>query len=311
MNILKVLVTGGAGFIGSNVVDALVASGHEVAVLDNLSTGRREHVPSRVTFYQADLAGDDLDAIVAAERPQVVIHHAAQISVPLSVADPVWDATVNILGTLRLLQACLHAGVAKLIYASSAAVYGNPAYLPVDERHPIRPISPYGASKYAPELYIRMFAESVGMRHTILRYANVYGIRQDPQGEGGVVSVFVDCLLSGRRPVVFGDGEQTRDFIYVKDVAAANVAALTAGDGGTFNIGRNERTSVNQLLRTMSEVLGRELEPEHAPPRPGDIRHSSLANEAARAGLGWEPRYTLAAGLAETLDYYQRQGPAR
>ncbi|WP_245632694.1 NAD-dependent epimerase/dehydratase family protein [Alicyclobacillus kakegawensis] len=303
------LVTGGAGFIGSNVVDALVASGHEVAVLDNLSTGRREHVPSGVAFYQADLVTHDLHAIVTAERPQVVIHHAAQISVPLSVQNPVWDATVNILGTLRLLQACRRAGVAKLIYASSAAVYGNPDYLPVDERHPIRPISPYGASKYAPELYIRMFAESAGMRYTILRYANVYGIRQDPEGEGGVVAVFVDCLLSGRRPVIFGDGEQTRDFIYIKDVAAANVAALTTGDGGTFNISRNERTSVNQLLQTMSQVSGRVLEPEHAPPRPGDIQHSSLANEAARAGLGWEPRYTLAAGLAETLDYYQRQRP--
>ncbi|WP_273366864.1 NAD-dependent epimerase/dehydratase family protein [Alicyclobacillus herbarius] len=307
MDTLKVLVTGGAGFIGSNVVDALLKAGHAVVVLDNLSTGRTEHLSDGVEFYQADLVTDDLTAILKRESPQVVIHHAAQISVPLSMDNPVFDAKVNVLGTLRLLEACSEAGVEKLIYASSAAIYGNPEYLPVDEQHPIRPISPYGASKYTPELYIRLWAETSGLRYTILRYANVYGMRQDPKGEGGVVSVFVDVLLSGRRPVIFGDGEQTRDFIFVKDVAAANVAALTRGDGGTFNISRCERVSINQLLHTMGQVLGRPVEADYGPPRPGDILHSSLANQAARKGLGWEPQYTLEAGLTETFAYYQPQ----
>jgi UDP-glucose 4-epimerase len=301
---LKVLVTGGAGFIGSNVVDLLLASGHEVVVVDNLATGREGHLNPRAAFYRLDIVQDALARVLAAERPQVVIHHAAQISVPTSMRDPAFDAKVNVVGTLRLLEACVRHGVDKLIYASSAAVYGNPDYLPVDEVHPIRPISAYGVSKYTPELYIRLFSQQHGLRYTILRYANVYGIRQDPQGEGGVVSIFVDCLLSGRRPVIFGDGEQTRDFIYVKDVAAANLAALSGGDGGTFNISRNERTSVNQLLQTMADILGRDVEPEYAPPRDGDIVHSSLDNRRAIAELGWTPQYNLEAGLRETLAHY-------
>jgi UDP-glucose 4-epimerase len=301
---MNILVTGGAGFIGSHIVDALVARGHDVAVLDNLSTGRRSNVPGSVQFYEGDMKGHGLHKSFGRFTPDIVIHHAAQTDVQTSVKRPIFDADVNILGTIRVLEACRDYGVAKLIYASSAAVYGVPERLPIDEGHRVFPLSFYGISKHTPEHYIEAFSELYGLDYTVLRYANVFGERQDPRGEGGVVSVFTEKLLRGEPPVIFGDGEQTRDFIYVSDVAAANVAALDRGSKGIYNISRNEQTSVNDLLRMMCDLTATPFAPEYRDARLGDIMHSRL--DWARAGrdLDWQPRIPLQDGLRATFEYY-------
>lgn len=301
---MKVMVTGGAGFIGSHIVDALIESGHKVHVIDNMTTGNPEFVNPKAVFHPVDITGDRLGAVFEEAKPDIVIHHAAQIDVQTSINQPLFDAKVNILGTIALLEQCREYGVSKLIYASSAAVYGPPDYLGVDEQHPLRPISFYGISKHTPEHYIEAFAQLYGMDFTILRYANVYGIRQDPKGEGGVVSIFLDRLLQGQQTVIFGDGEQTRDFIYVKDIVSANLAAIERGSRGIYNIGRNQQTSVNELLKLMSELCGKPFAPQYMPQRTGDIIHSRLDNTAAKEQLGWEPRFTLRSGLSETIKYY-------
>lgn len=303
---MNFVVTGGAGFIGSHIVDALIDSGHRVHVVDNLTTGRRENVNPKAIFHLIDITGDQLGAVFEQAKPDMVIHHAAQIDVQTSMERPLLDAKVNILGTLALLEQCREHKVRKLIYASSAAVYGSPEYLGADEGHPLRPISFYGISKQTPEHYIEIFSHLFGIDYTILRYANVYGIRQDPKGEGGVVSVFVDQLLQGQQTVIFGDGEQTRDFIYVKDIVSANLAAVERGSKGIYNISWNKQTSVNNLLKLMSELCGKPFAPRYMPPRVGDIIHSRLDNTAAKEQLGWEPRVTLRSGLRETIEYYSR-----
>jgi UDP-glucose 4-epimerase len=302
---MKVLVTGGAGFIASHIVDQLVEREVEVVVMDNLSTSSRQQVNERAIFYLSDITEPTMEEVFSLERPDVVIHHAAQIQVQQSLRNPFFDAEVNILGTIRLLECCRKYGVKKIVYASSAAVYGNPVYLGIDESHPIAPLSFYGLSKYTPESYIRIYANLYDINYTILRYANVYGIRQDPKGEGGVVSIFVDKLLRGESPVIFGDGEQTRDFIYVEDVAAANVCALTKGDREILNISTNHPTSLHQLLHTMNHILGTNILPIYQAERPGDIKHSYLQNEKAKRVLVWEPKYDLEKGLRKTFDFYQ------
>jgi UDP-glucose 4-epimerase len=301
---MKIIVTGGAGFIASHLVDWLVQEGHDVAVLDNLSTGSPHNVNEHARFVQADLLDAAAAELIETFRPEVVYHHAAQSNVLTSLKRISYDARVNILGTVSLLERCRDAGVRKFVYASSAAVYGTPQYLPVDESHPVRPLSFYGISKHTPEHYLAAFSDLYGLEYTVLRYANVYGIRQDPKGEGGVVSIFLERLLAGMPPVIFGDGKQTRDFIYVKDVVRANAAALYAGSGGIFNVSRNEQTSVVELLRTMCGLLDRPFAPEYAPARSGDIVHSRLDNRAAMRELGWEPAYPLRDGLKETIEYY-------
>ncbi|MBP1156510.1 MULTISPECIES: NAD-dependent epimerase/dehydratase family protein [unclassified Paenibacillus] len=301
---MNVMVTGGAGFIGSHIVDALIESGHKVHVIDNMTTGNHEFVNPKAVLHPVDITGDRLGAVFEEAKPDIVIHHAAQIDVQTSINQPLFDAKVNILGTISILEQCREHGVRKLIYASSAAVYGPPDYLGVDEQHPLRPISFYGISKHTPEHYIEAFAQLSGMDYTILRYANVYGIRQDPKGEGGVVSIFVDRLLQGQQTVIFGDGEQTRDFIYVKDIVSANLAAFERGSRGIYNIGWNQQTSVNELLKLMSELCGKPFAPQYMPQRIGDIIHSRLDNTAAKKQLGWEPRFSLRSGLSETIKYY-------
>jgi UDP-glucose 4-epimerase len=304
---MHILVTGGAGFIGSHIVDELIKSGHHVHILDNLSTGRTENLNPQAVFHQGDLLDHGLAEAFTAARPEVVIHHAAQIDVQTSLTNPFLDAKINILGTIAVLEQCREHCVRKLIYASSAAVYGTPQYLGVDEAHPVKPLSFYGISKHTPELYIESFASLYDLDYTILRYANVYGVRQDPKGEGGVVSIFVDKLLEGKQPLIFGDGEQTRDFIYVKDIVRANMAALSKGSRRLYNISWNEQTSVNELLKEMCEISGRSFKPIYAPARVGDIVHSRLDNRAALTGLEWSPEYTLRDGLRETFDYYKVQ----
>ncbi|KRE39735.1 NAD-dependent epimerase/dehydratase family protein [Paenibacillus sp. Soil724D2] len=304
---MNILVTGGAGFIASHIVDQLIISGHHVHIFDNLSTGRKENLNPLAVFHHGDLLDNELAEAFTAARPEVVIHHAAQIDVQTSLSNPLLDAKINILGTLAVLEQCREHGVRKLIYASSAAVYGTPHYLGVDEKHPIKPLSFYGISKHTPEHYIESFSSLYELDYTILRYANVYGIRQDPKGEGGVVSIFVDKLLAGKQPLIFGDGEQTRDFIYVKDIIRANMAALSKGSRGIYNVSWNEQTSVNDLLKEMCDISGMSFNPSYAPSRAGDIVHSRLDNRAALAGLDWGPVYTLRSGLQETFDYYKEQ----
>lgn len=301
---VKVLVTGGAGFIGSHIVDRCLERGWETVIVDNLSTGKREHVHPDAAFYHEDIRSHVLHRIMAGERPDAVIHHAAQIDVQQSIMNPLEDAAVNISGTVNLLKASVNAGVGKFIYASSAAVYGAPTALPIAEDHAKAPASFYGVSKYVPEYYIQTCASLYGIDYTILRYANVYGARQDPKGEGGVISIFLDRMLRGLPLRVFGDGMQTRDFIYVGDVAEANVQAISRGGGRVMNIGTSEATSLNGLIEAFEAVLGKKQEVGYEAARAGDILHSSLDNRLAREHLDWTPKIDLAQGLKLIYDYY-------
>ncbi|MBA4541799.1 MULTISPECIES: SDR family oxidoreductase [Thermoactinomyces] len=302
---MKVLVTGGAGFIGSHIVDQLVEKGDQVVIVDNISSGRKENINEKARFYQIDITDSDLLNVFERERPEAVIHQAAQIHVHTSVKEPMFDATVNILGTINLLEACRKTGVKKVVYASSAAIYGNPEYLPIDEKHPVAPLSGYGVSKYTPEHYFAIYRQLYGLNYTILRYANVYGLRQDPRGEGGVISILVDKYLRRESFTVFGDGEQTRDYIYVGDVARANIMALSQGDGEVFNVGTGVSTSLNEVVKRFNEIAGYENKVEYGPEREGDIKHSYFNNGKIRRVLGWQPEVTLEEGLRKTYEYYQ------
>lgn len=299
---MKVLVTGGAGFIGSHIVDELLRHGHTVTVLDNLSTGSLQNVNPRAEFVHMDLCTDDLFPLFS-QGFDAVIHEAAQPNVPRSLKEPVVDADINILGTIKLLEACRRGGVGKVIYASSAAVYGTPITLPIPEDHPLCPLSPYGISKLTPEHYLRIYHEVYGLRYTILRYANVYGPRQNPRGEAGVVAIFVDRFCQDKAPIIFGDGEATRDYVFVGDVAVANRLALTRGDGEILNVATGRKVSVNELVRLLLRITKKDILPQYGPERPGDILHSALANGKIRHILGWEPQVSLEEGLRRTVDW--------
>jgi len=299
---MKILVTGGAGFIGSNVVDALVKDGHEVTVLDNLSTGKEENINPEVKFYNIDLL--DIESLELAFRefkPDVVNHHAAQIDVRKSVEDPAFDAETNIIGSINLFELSINYGVRRIIFSSTGgALYGEPAKLPASEDTPIEPLSPYGVAKYCVENYLNYFKRLYGIERVILRYANVYGPRQDPLGEAGVVAIFTGKILKGEKPVIFGDGTQTRDYIYVEDVVRANVLALE-GKEGIYNIGTGKETSVNELTEIFSKVLGREIKPEYAPPRIGEVHRISLDGDMAKRELGFVPKYSLEEGIIRMI----------
>jgi UDP-glucose 4-epimerase len=311
---MRILVTGGAGFIGSHVVDALVAAGHHVAVVDNLSSGKRENLHPEARLYKVDIRdAERLAQVFAQERPEVVDHHAAQIDVGRSVAEPGFDAEVNVLGTLNVLEAARQAGTRGFITISSAAVYGEPRYLPVDEDHPRAPLSPYGASKTATEIYLGVYGATHGLATAALRYANVYGPRQDPHGEAGVVAIFTERMLAAdpaRPPMIHGDGAQTRDFIYVGDCARANLAAIAAlaldkGGGAIYNIGTGAETSVAQLAQALKAATGYAGEIARGPARPGDIVRMVSDCSRAREALGFEATTSLAAGLAATVAYFR------
>jgi UDP-glucose 4-epimerase len=302
---MKIVVTGGAGFIGSHVVDAYVGAGHDVVVVDNLTTGKREQVNAQAGLVVMDINDPDLGELFEAERPQIVNHHAANASVSLSVREPVFDATQNVLGTINVLEASRRAGVAKVIYISSGgAMYGNPEYLPVDELHASSPVSPYALGKHTGERYVRLYGTEHGLRWTSLRYANVYGPRQDPLGEAGVISIFCQNLLDGVAPTIHWDGEQTRDFVYVGDCARANLAALGGGDGQTYNVGTGVGTSINVLFSVLMDVAGRDLTPQRGPRRPGDARHSYLDCTKIEGALGWRAEVELREGLERTWRHF-------
>ncbi|MCR8636077.1 NAD-dependent epimerase/dehydratase family protein [Paenibacillus radicis (ex Xue et al. 2023)] len=297
---MKILVTGGAGFIGSHLTDALIAHGAEVHVIDNLSTGIRSHVHPQALLHIMDIRSQEAIEAIQRIRPELVFHHAAQVDVQHSVKEPANDAGINIAGTVNVLEACRLAGVRKVVYASSCAVYGDNAASMVKETDPIIPISYYGISKYTPEAYLRVYRELYGLSYTVLRYANVYGPRQTPKGEGGVVAIFMERLLHKKPMIVFGDGEQTRDFVCVHDVVRANLAAIHRGDQETLHVSTAIRTSVNTVAAELQRIHGAPLELVYAAERLGDIRHSCLDNSCIASSLGWSPIYTLRLGLEET-----------
>ncbi len=303
----KVLVTGGAGFIGSHVVDFLIEDGYAVAVVDDLSAGRRENVHPQARLHQVDIRSADLAGVFDAERPEFVVHLAAQASVAVSVADPLRDAAVNILGSVNLLENCVRVGVAKIVYVSTGgALYGEPQYLPCDEAHPIQPLSPYGASKHTVEHYLHLYQHIHGLRHTTLRLANIYGPRQDPFGEAGVVAIFTQRMLDGEQAVIYGDGDQERDFVYVEDCARAALLALSRGDGQAYNIGSGQGTTINHLFAVMKDLTGYERDARYDPPRPGDVYRSFLDASKAQRELGWEPQVSLEEGLRRTVAHFRQ-----
>ena len=308
---MKALVTGGAGFIGSHIVDLLVFEGHDVAVVDNLVGGSRTNVNPNARFHQVDVGSVRFERVLRFEQPEVVFHQAAQMSVKASVDDPMYDAQMNILALINLLEACAIAGVRKVVFASSGATYGSPVYLPIDEQHPQRPESPYGITKFAGELYLAYYAQSFGVQFTALRYGNVYGPRQSPHGEAGVVAIFAHQLLAGQTPVVHWDGEQVRDYVYVADVALANLLAANAGDGRTYCIATGVGTTVNQVLSLLADLADRPVDPRHAPRRAGDLRSAYFDVTRAHTELGWRSTVSLPEGLQKTVESVRRSMSAR
>jgi len=305
---VKVLVTGGAGFIGSHVVDRLLAGGQRVAIVDNLSSGRRTNVDPAVTLHVGDIRSPNLGAIVAAERPDAIVHTAAQAAVARSIADPAFDAHVNVVGTANLLEAARRAGVRRVVYTSTGgAAYGDTDVLPTPEDHPARATSPYGVSKVAAERYLECWTGLTGGTTLALRLANVYGPRQNPHGEAGVIAIFCHRLLAGEPCLVYGDGEQTRDYVFVEDVADAIVRAIGRSDAtGIANIGTGRETTVNELYRRLAKLGGVGTASRSAPARAGEQRRSVLDAGRAKAILGWTPGTTLDDGLTRTLAWFKR-----
>ena len=305
---MKILVTGGAGFIGSHVVDAYLAAGHEVVVVDNLTTGLRENLNPAARFYQADVTdAERMTEIALAEKPDVVNHHAAQVNIRLSVANPVFDTQVNVVGTVAVLEAAAKASAKKFIFISSGgAVYGEASVIPTPEDVPPRPISHYGAAKLAGEQYCHVYHVTTGLDYTILRYSNVYGPRQNPDGEAGVTSIFTHKLLRGEQPTIFGDGSKTRDYVHVHDVAAANLLALHRGSLGVFNIGTGRRITDQEVFEAIARAVGYKGRPAYEDFRPGEVMHSCLDCTRACEVLGWRPTISFEEGVASVVEHSRR-----
>jgi UDP-glucose 4-epimerase len=307
---MRILVTGGAGFIGSHTVDALVATAaHEVAVIDNLSAGKREQLNSAARFYHADICdAAEVGRIIATERPEVMVHFAAQMDVRRSVADPAFDAQVNLVGFLNLMEAARQHGLRRVVFSSTGgAIYGEQDTFPADESHACRPVSPYGVAKFSTESYLFFYKAQYGIDYAAMRYANVYGPRQDPHGEAGVVAIFCGRLLADQPVTIFGDGEQTRDYVYVGDVVRANVAAVTAAAIGPINIGTGIETNVNRLYAALAAAAGSDRAPAYAPARPGEQSRSVIAASRAGRELGWRPEIPIEEGLRRTYQFFKER----
>jgi UDP-glucose 4-epimerase len=305
---MKVLVTGGAGFIGSHIVDRLVQEGHEVVVVDNLSTGKRRNLNRAARFYKTDIQSWRLERVFRNERPNVVMHLAAQMDVRKSVEDPVFDAQVNVLGTLNILQQTVKHGVRKVVFSSSGgAIYGEQDVFPAPESHTTKPLSPYGLSKLCGEQYLSYYERVGGVQVVNLRYANVYGPRQDPEGEAGVVAIFIQKLLNNEQPVINGNGRQTRDFVFVEDVVEANLAVMGQETAGTYNVGTGVETSVNDLFRILVQHTGSTCKELHGPAKKGEQARSVIDASKLRHELSWEPKMSLSDGLKRTVEYFKER----
>ncbi len=309
MEKMKVIVTGGAGFIGSHVADALIAGGHRVVILDNLATGRRQNIPEKAEFHEVDIRSEDAARIVEEVRPQAMFHLAAQMDVRKSVYDPSFDADVNLRGMLNLLEAGRKSGLRKVVFSSTGgAIYGEQDVYPADEQHATWPISPYGIAKLASEKYLFFYHKQYGLDVTCLRYANVYGPRQNPHGEAGVVAIFSRKLLGGERPLIFGDGSITRDYVYVADVVRANLAGLGADGYVLANVGTGRETSVEELFSTMRDIIKADIDPIFEEPRPGEQQRSSIHSPHILGTLGAKVETPLRAGLEETIAWFRQEG---
>ena len=304
---MRILVTGGAGFIGSHVVDALIERGHELAVVDDLSTGKHEHLNPQARFYHLDIRdAQRLEEVFAAERPAIVNHQAARANVRESMEKPALYAEVNVIGSLNLWELSRKYDIERLIYASTGgAVYGEPEYLPADEAHPINPLDPYGASKHFVEHYLYLYGVNYGLGYTSLRYANVYGPRQDPHGEAGVVAIFTGQMLEAGEPVINGSGEQERDFVYVGDIAEANIQAMEGNGSQIYNIGSGVGTSISEIFARLKEITGYEKEAVHGPAKMGEVFKVYLDASKAEQELGWLPRVGLDEGMRMTVEYFR------
>jgi UDP-glucose 4-epimerase len=303
---LKILVTGGAGFIASHVADGMVAQGHSVTVIDNLSMGKTKNLNPKAKFVLMDIRAQELERLFDLERFDAVCHHAAQMDVRMSVKDPLFDADVNVKGTLNILQNCVRFGVKKVLFASTGgAIYGEQNAFPCDESHPTQPVSPYGITKLAVEKYLYYYALEYGLKYVILRYANVYGPRQNPHGEAGVVAVFTAKLLAGETPVINGDGKQTRDYVFAGDVARANLKALAYDQNDIFNIGTGIETDVNRVFDLIREAAGGKAKETHGPAKPGEQKRSVISAGKAKRLLGWEPEVAFMQGIGKTVEYFR------
>ncbi|MCS7214183.1 MAG: NAD-dependent epimerase/dehydratase family protein [Candidatus Calescibacterium sp.] len=305
---MRILVTGGAGFIASHIVDEYIKAGHQVSVIDNLSSGSIQNVNPKAKFYKVDIRSDECEKIFAEEKPEILNHHAAQMDVRKSVQDPVYDADVNIIGSLKLLELCVKYGVKKVIFASTGgAIYGEQDYFPADEEHPTRPVSPYGVSKLCVEKYLHFYYVSYGLRYVSLRYSNIYGPRQNPHGEAGVVAIFTNKLLNGQQPIINGDGLQTRDFLYVEDVVKANMI-FTENDGiGIFNVGTGTETDINTIFRKLRDITKSNCEEVHGPEKPGEQRRSCISYKKIQKEFGWVPKVSLDEGLRYTVEFFKEK----
>mgnify|MGYP001225653716 FL=1 len=306
---MKVLVTGGAGFIGSNIVDEYINNNYEIVIVDSLETGRESNINPHAKFYKMDIRDPNLESVFRDEKPQIVNHHAAQMDVRRSVSDPKYDADVNVVGSLNVLELSRKYDVSRILYSSSGGtVYGEPVYLPCDEKHPIRPICPYGATKYIFEVYLDMYKFMYGMNFTVFRYPNIYGPRQDPHGEAGVVAIFTGLMLNSKPVTINGDGKQQRDFVFVKDIARANLMGSSKKDGsGIYNLGSGIATDVNQIFNELKSITQYPLEALHGPAKLGETSKIYLTGDKAKLELGWEPTVSLHDGLQATVDYFRQK----
>ena len=304
---MNILVTGGAGFIGSHIVNGYIEAGHHVTVIDNLSSGELRFLNPKAKFYKMDILDLKVSEILKKEKINAINHHAAQISVSDSVTNPISDANSNIIGTLQLIQNAVSSSIEKFIFASTGgAIYGNQVHFPASEDHPCQPLSPYGISKLCAENYLRFFNEQYGLSTTVLRYSNVFGPHQNPHGEAGVVAIFCQKLVKSQKPVICGDGEQTRDFISVRDVVQANLIALDPKCIGTFNVGTGKETSVNSLTKYLLAISGKTISAIYGSARNGEQRRSVINYKNFHESFGWKPEVSLEQGLIETYNFFKK-----